>query len=229
MRGTTTTAAINGTNAATGTDSVILGGDSNTITDSTYSNIIGGSGHTVSNSYSAVVGGANNKVSGKYSISLGGQNNESRGDSSILAGGEDNIVKCPSSFICGIGNTLKNENDEGFTTFSESDLQARFVCGRYNDDTLTHSNRIKLFMVGNGTSNTSKGNAFSIDETGFAHLRQGMLVGNADFAEYFESAPEHSSQLEPGVVVELSDKGFVRPCANPEYAIGVVFLKLLVL
>jgi len=211
-----------GENTVIGTNSMIVGGTNNQVTgDFSGANV--GYHNYVTGDFSLASGGRCNTITGDQSITLGGVANEIGTDNAVAAGGTNNVVNCPSSFICGIGNTLQSKDDTSiFDDFADSDLNARFVCGRYNNDTLTDTERIKLFMVGNGTSSSSKSNAFSVDDTGFAHISRGMLVGNADFAEYFESSLADAAKLVPGMVVSMNRHGKIEPCRRKNEAIGVI-------
>ena len=112
-------------------NSIIAGGDLNTIDDSKYSGIFGGSGNTIStdgvSGYqpdgSAIIGGKDNIISstavstglfdaGAWSVIAGGSNNTISGHSnSFIGGGTSNIIDFSDGnnfIIGGFQNTLKS-------------------------------------------------------------------------------------------------------------------------
>lgn len=73
-------------NTSSGTNSVVCGGDSNTAS-TTGATVAGGGTNTASGSYSTVGGGILNTASGPYSTVSGGRNHTSNGEYSFISGG----------------------------------------------------------------------------------------------------------------------------------------------
>lgn len=73
----------------TGEDTVIVGGDTNTVTG-LRSVIVGGSQNKVSGGHSIVIGGASNETNGGGAGVFGGQSNKAAGEYSSVLGGDQN-------------------------------------------------------------------------------------------------------------------------------------------
>lgn len=120
--------------------------------------------------------------SGDYSTAIGGQFTSAEGSSSFAAGygaisignnsfsiGNDSYSVGSSSFAIGL-----NVNATSYGSYA---------LGRYND-TITGSRRNiwvatdPLFIIGNGTSNTSKSNAFTVYKNGDADLNGYTKLGS---------------------------------------------------
>lgn len=93
--------------------------------------------------------------------------------------------------------------------------QAQHVSGRFNN--ITNSNQ--LFIIGKGTSDSVRSNAFRVDSSGNVYGAGATYNTGADYAEYFESVSGEA--LPYGTVVELEGKK-IKKCTNPNNAIGVI-------
>lgn len=94
-----TNAFAAGANAtASGSQSVALGGQTNTASN-TASAVLGGVTNTASGLYSTVIGGQNNTASGSYSSAVGGSNATSNAFNSIVLGGTYGSVKGISNYV----------------------------------------------------------------------------------------------------------------------------------
>ena len=79
-------------------------------------------------------------------------------------------------------------------------------------------------MVGNGSSDSIRSNAFTVYNTGNC-FAAGAFVSNttADYAEYFEAGPADIPYLTTGTTVEIdSDTGYIRPARPGCIPDGVV-------
>jgi hypothetical protein len=93
------------------------------------------------------------------------------------------------------------------------------VIGIYNISAATDN---ALFLIGNGSSNASRSNAFRVDPSGVVYNVGGTYTSGADYAEYFESID--GLKYPYGVVVEL-DGDKIKICETPDNAIGVISVK----
>ncbi len=103
------------THVASGTHSVISGGEYNVASNSgttvagghlntssgMYSNVSGGNGNTASGSFSVVSGGAGNIASGNWSAVLGGNSNTANGTYATVSGGYQNTVSGDHATVAG--------------------------------------------------------------------------------------------------------------------------------
>ena len=89
--------------------------------------------------------------------------------------------------------------------------------GRWNATGSTQD--YAYLVVGNGTSNSARSNAFRVSGSGQCLAASTFTNGGADYAEYFESFNGISIPL--GTVVELTGS-FIKPCTIAENAIGVI-------
>jgi phage minor structural protein len=119
---------------------------------------------------------------GQYASIGGGQNNEAIGNYSHIAGGKDNYAKNAYTFLYGEG-LYATEDDQ-------------FVIGKYNEDGVDYdeldptTERYDVerdtgdysFIIGNGTDNTHRKNAFAVGKNGVPFARD--LADN--FGSIFE-------------------------------------------
>ena len=102
---------------------------------------------------------------------------------------------------------------EGWGTTAYESYQ--HVSGRWNNTT----NANQYFIIGRGTSNASRSNAFRVDSAGNVYGAGATYNSGADYAEYFESLSGDS--LPFGTVVELEDDK-IKVCVDANNAIGVI-------
>ena len=76
---------------ASGSDSVIAGGNNNTASNG-YASILGGFGNTASGSESTTVGGTTNTASGTRSTIVGGLSNSCQRQDAFIGGGQSNTI-----------------------------------------------------------------------------------------------------------------------------------------
>ena len=142
---------------ASGTLSAVGGGRDN-VAKGNVAYIGGGDGNVADDYSSFVGGGASNEATGSTSVVCGGYNNEASGNDSSVLGGT-NVASAPySSVLGGRGNQANGE--------------AQTVFGKYN---ATENNMAEI--VGNGTSNSNRSNARTLDWSGNETLA-GMLYVN---------------------------------------------------
>ena len=137
-----------------------------------------GSGGTA-NSYSTVIGsydtadsaiGARNSTEGKYSAILGGIGNTNGANYGMIIGGRNHTIAAGafnSAILGGFQNAISGTGSAGMALGSNLIVSGnnQIVVGRYN-----LSNNNTKFVVGAGTSNADRKNAFEVLNTGQAKL-----------------------------------------------------------
>jgi hypothetical protein len=99
------------TEVASGIQSVIGGGSSNTVTGQ-LGTVSGGTGNLASSTYAAIGGGGLNTASGQLSTVAGGSTNVASGDNSAVGGGEVNTASGPSSAISGGSSAIASKHGQ---------------------------------------------------------------------------------------------------------------------
>lgn len=80
-----------------------------------------------------------------------------------------------------------------------------------------------FFVIGNGTSDTARSNAFRVSATGAAYGALAYNTGGADYAEYFEWADGNPNDEDRrGRCVTLSGDKIVLADADSQYILGIV-------
>ena len=181
--------------------SSIVGGDNNIINGGTTAPgmfIGGGFSNTAVSTGSSIVGGTLNYVSGIYTSIGGGASNTASVAYSCIPGGL------------------------GLNANIASSTAAACIVGTYNRIAAS-STGSALFMVGNGATEPTRNNAFSVLNTGNCYAQGTFFGGGADYAEYFEAGPADIPYLTTGTTVEIdSDTGYIRPALAGGVPDGVV-------
>lgn len=138
--------------------------------------------------------GYENKSTGEYSASFGykntcggpysfsaGSNNQSSGLCSSSFG-YGNISSSNSSTAIGYCNESKHAYSTAFGQYNKTSTTNQFVCGKHN---APKSNTV--FEAGNGTSDTSRSNAFYVLKDGTAVAQKDFVVGDASLKAISES------------------------------------------
>jgi hypothetical protein len=152
---------------------------------------------------------SNNKATGQYSKAsnwttyAGGKGSSASGISSSAYG--------DASSANGLGTQVKN--------------QSEFAVGSYNVTQSTY-----LFEVGNGTSNSARSNALTVDKSGSTYIQNnlyidGVLVGaGVHSVTYSElTSLKNNSSLKPGQWYRLTDYEFTTTQSNTEAAKNTLF------
>lgn len=154
--------------------------------------------------------GENSSTFGKDSESLAegsfttGSNNYNNAENSFISGNKNSIMQGSNNFISGNLNEIKSGDSN--TVFGKSNLVSTdvsvsftfgehlinssshsFVIGKYNE-----SSNLFAFVIGNGSSNSDRSNAFSIDWEGNAKTKTLTVetLYNPDGTEKTFSIPE---------------------------------------
>ena len=148
------------TRGATGSES--FAANLNNIVSGTHSAGFGASNFVTGGN--CIGAGVSNTVSGNSSACFG-QSNGARGQFGLVAGNSVSVQSgCDYCFAAGQSNTITSSDwaaaiGQGISISSRNN---QFVIGRYNSDVDA------LFVVGNGTSSTVRGNAFAIHTSGIS-------------------------------------------------------------
>ena len=143
--GARSTVAGGGQNEANGYVSTVGGGDGNEASGN-YSNVGGGLQNEASAQGSTVGGGMQNKASSYLSTVGGGQQNEASGTASAVIGGVQNLAKTFGEVLGGLYATIKEGDAEDWIGTD------------------------RIFGIGNGTSVSSRSDAFNVYKNGVAEL-----------------------------------------------------------
>jgi hypothetical protein len=227
-----TTTALGGSSHTEGSTTTAVGNASHAEGNATTA--VGDSSHA-EGSFTIAVGNIAH-AEGQQTTAIGvgshaeGQQTTAVGDYSHAEGKSSKAVGT-NSHAEGTGTTAAGTNShaEGFltkaiggyshteglgTVANQSYMQA---IGQYN---VTGSDQhYAYFVVGNGTADASRSNAFRVSGSGQCLAGGTFTNGGADYAEYFESFDGNAISL--GTVVELTGS-FIKPCTVAENAIGVI-------
>ena len=113
---------------------------------------------------------------------------------------------------------------EGYNTIANNYQHAG---GRYNVDTAEPSSSTStagsIFIIGKGTSNSARSNAFRITTTGTVYGNGPYGTSGADYAEYFEWKDKNiDNQDRVGLFVTLDGENIRIANSNDDYILGVV-------
>ena len=205
---------------------------------------IGQNSHTEGQESSSV--GINSHAEGYSTKSLGGQSH-SEGYQSISSGdnshaeGQQTTASGVSSHSSGYRTTAKgncsyaggnssiangdNSHAEGFETISDN--FAQFSIGRHNKADSNPSSIYNVekpaFVIGNGTSTSSRADAFRVRFNGNTESDGNYSTPAADYAEFFEwkdGNPEKEDRV--GYFVTLVGKSIVKATQSSKYILGIV-------
>lgn len=129
-----------------------------------------------------------------------------------------------------IGNETNSESDYGvslgYGTMARD--QAQMVVGKYNehvgmDETIDSSAEGTMFIVGVGTSDEDRRNAFRVTSNGKCMGTQAFVASGADYAEYFEWEDGNAKgEDRRGLFVTLDGDKIRLAKAGDAYILGVV-------
>lgn len=168
---------------------------SNCVASGIYSHAEGFYSQTGMNAYAAHTEGNNTTASGSYSHSEGnfssasgdgshaegnstsasGQNSHAEGSNCVSTGeashtgGESCTASLPQSFAHGYGLKMPEDGKSGTA-----------VLGQYND----YSDKNIIFSIGNGSSDSNRSNAFSVDNNGNIYCNSIIQTGTTTAADW---------------------------------------------
>ena len=217
-------------NEATGGSSTIGGGGSNIATGN-YSVVGGGFLNTATGDYSVVGGGVDNEATGDYSVVGGGGGNETTGDSSTVGGGAGNEATGDSSTVGGGDYNIADGELSGI-----GGGEGNITTDKYSYAVGSFNNPGKLFMVGNGTSDILRSNAFSVSGNGEVYAVTYVTTATPLIGEYKESlngnklvvgthvmevdgkvTPTTTSKMTTGRVAHKNEVALLGSCAEEEW------------
>jgi hypothetical protein len=145
---------IASTQVASGSQSTISGGFSNTASGSS-SVIAGGNGNIASNVNCTIGGGENNQTTAFYATVAGGASNQATGQYSLVGGGQSNTASTGThATVCG-GNSNSATGGISFTGGGQSNSASGFISSVVGGrDNLANS---EYSFVSGGQSGTTRG------------------------------------------------------------------------
>lgn len=194
---------------------------------------------TESSCYNITCGVQNEITNSQLCLVVGGHNNVGGED----MGGPSGLMNVFRSACIGEGHKLKRTyhsllvgqqcetlpNPDGWPATSAAALglglltgSGALVCGTYNKYTPVDNDPRDLFIVGNGTRDVSRSNAFRVSSTGAVYGTGAYNTSGADYAEYFEwqdGNPDNGDRRGRFVTLEGEKIRFAQP---GEYVLGVV-------
>ena len=129
------------TMVASGTESVISGGQNNTAS-SAHSTVAGGQGNTASAGHATVGGGQNHTASGAHSTVAGGRQGSAQGQYSTVVGGNLNLSSGISSTTGGDQSQATNFGATCFGTESTASGSNSILLGRQSQTTTNNAHAI---------------------------------------------------------------------------------------
>lgn len=204
----------------------IINGQNNRISDTFLdlegnNTIINGKQNIIQDSDDSCVYGVQNLIlESKRCGILGGQNNLIFDITNAVTVGGDHLLLNTVNESCAVG---RYNLDGAFKAqkYIYIDSNGGVAVGEEQ----TFSNR--LFMVGNGNDTLplpgGRRNAFSVLENGIACAQLGFSAQGADYAEYFEAAPEDVMSLPIGTPVTINpETGFIKAAQDGDQFLGVI-------
>ena len=197
---------IKGYQKVTGSNNIVLGWN-NTV--SGESNFINGSGNSVQTRNNFVFSDSNSLKTGTFNFIAGGNFNSARNNCNIILGER---CDCDGSCSLAVGGYV---NSRG---------AYQIVAGKYNinDSGSGWSLGNFSFIVGNGTSNDSRSNAYTLDWQGNGTFSGTVSSSTgADYAEYFEwkdGNPNNEDRV--GYIVTLDGDKIVK-ANNGDDVLGI--------
>ena len=193
-----------------------------------------GTANIASGANSNNTGGAKHWAGGNNSGNYVGYHNTTQPAAAYAAnvGGRNNTVnKSYGVNVGGLGNTVEDAGGVNLGGIGLKAYRIQAVAGRYNDvstaakqgPTSESSTTGSLFMVGIGTSDTARSNAFRVSVDGRCYGSQAFGGSGADVAEYYEwldGNPDNEDRR--GLFVTLDGKKIKLATADDDYILGVV-------
>ena len=162
---------IKGYEKVTGSNNIVLGWNNNV---SGESNVIKGQGNSVQAQSNIVFSNSNSLKSGSFNMIAGGNFNSAKSNCNIILG---EYCDCDGGCSLVVGGHVNSRGAYQIVTgkYNINDSGSGWSLGNFS------------FIIGNGTSDTSRSNAYTLDWQG-----NGTFAGTvssatgADYAEYFE-------------------------------------------
>ena len=160
-------------NSAAGAYAVVAGGDAFNDASASHTFIGGGGGNQSDGGYSAIVGGLDNTSSGFGSAVLGGESNYSNNAYATTVGGVSNEAQGAYSVAAGRNSRALSYGE--------------MVVGLYNTlytplNATAWNGLDRIFVVGNGQSNTNRSNALTLYKNGVLNINDSYDLPNVDGA-----------------------------------------------
>lgn len=138
-----------------------------------------------------------------------------------IFGRNHTIYSCYNDIVGGGGNELHSANNcavVGYGNYVETD--DCIVCGQYGT---TVGNVDYYFVIGGGTSSSSRSNIFTVDTSGNVNAAGTITPGGADYAEtyeWFDGNPDGEDRR--GLFVTLDGKYIKLATSEDDYILGII-------
>lgn len=168
-------------NSSTGLRSTVAGGFSNDATNS-YAFIGGGESNTASNTHSTVSGGASNTSSGLWSTVGGGSSNQATDTNATVAGGSSNLASGTGAYVPG---GISNRADGTYTGAMGANASARSLYGNIahaSGQFATFGDAQESRFVLRSDTTTATPEALTADNNSAGTTNQVVLPNNSAYA-----------------------------------------------
>lgn len=220
--------ANSGYSFAIGYNSISSGTQSGSIgfyTNATATNAFAFGSNTTASGNNSVAGGFNSSATASYSVALG--NNAIASGDNATALGSFNTASGSGSFTAGDDNaatgTLTAVIGEGLLGVAQNSI----TLGRYNDS-LTGSSRNSwvatdpLFLIGNGSSNASRSNAFVVYKNGNGEINGSFIPTTGGVYTLGKNNKKWLEVWATNGVIQTSDSRFKKQITNSEYGLNTL-------
>lgn len=185
---------------------------------------------------------------------LFGTGNKDNGDENIVAAGYGNMIgnATQSAIIAGSGNTIPtpSASDNFYRNSAIINGHGNYVTGSNalvagndnnafaNQTAFGHFSRLSTlessesgsasraaFMIGNGSSDSSRSNAFRVNYNGTIYATNSTIATGADYAEYFEWSdgnPDGEDRVGLFVTFDEQNPEKIRIASPGDYILGIV-------
>ena len=188
--------------------------------DSVYSkatNVRNGAGTN-----SAITGGALNTVSGYCAVAQGESNTAS--GRCAIAQGDTNMASGYCSYAANHRTIASGNESTAFGSGTQAIGWCSFAIGRYNKDSAKNEGTLDSpFMIGKGSSDTNRANAFRVHNSGTVYSTGAYNTTGADYAEYFEWLDKNTlDEDRVGYFVTLDGEKIRIATEKDDYILGIV-------
>ena len=171
----------------------------------------------------AFVYGTDCSSTGYYTVSMGAhckaqKSNDIALGNSCVANGNGNNEEGSMSVAIGYENTANSSS----VTFGYGNIGhgRQFIIGKFAKNA---DNETDAFVIGRGSSNTSRSNAFRVTYEGKAYGLSAYGSSGADYAEYFEWTDGNpNNEDRRGRLVTLDGEKIRFATSNDDYILGVI-------
>lgn len=208
----------------------------NNVVAASYAHVEGCNVTATSNAICAHGEGEDTTVSG-YAAHVEGKKSKAEGDASHAegsgctaigenshVGGANSTARANNSFVHGNNVISNGDGAVAFGNYTTAQNLYQMVIGRYNTVSSKLTTEIDdYFVIGNGSSISTRSNAFRVSNTGAVFAKEAYNASGADYAEYFEWADDNTnSDDRRGYFVTMTGNKIKLATSKDTYILGVV-------